>query len=133
MKWGIRTIVTIIALMLLFSACDAHSNKIDVPVTGNMKIVHNGFDPDLTFEAFIETIPSISIDDEKQILSILNGKEYVNDAPACVCDLIINSDNNMFLIHTEGGAVITTVDDRSISCILSDTELKELLTICETY
>ena len=103
MKWGIRTIVKITTLILLLSACDAQisnspSRKIDVSATGNMTIVRNGFDPDKTLEALIETTPSIDIEDERQILAIINGKEYISGDPAC---------------------------------ILSDTELEELLTICD--
>jgi hypothetical protein len=111
----------------------AEGGKIDVSVSGNMKIVRSGFDPDTTIEELIETIPSIDIDDERQILAIINGQKYISDTPACASDLYIFSDNNSFLIHTECGSIIATIDDRTMSCILSDTECEELLRICDAY
>ena len=131
MKMKIRIVVTIMLLMILFSACGTQSKIIDISVTGNMTIIRSGFDPDKTIENVIETTPSISIDDEKQILAILNGKELQKDAPACISDLTINCDDYMFFIDTGCGSVITTVDDKTMSCILSGDELAALLRICD--
>ena len=111
----------------------ADGTIIYVPSTGNMTIVRSGFDPDTTIEALVETTPSVDIDDESQIRAILNSKKYISDTPACASDLYILSDDYRFIIHTECGSIIATIDNSTMSCILSDTELEELLMICDAY
>ena len=118
----------------------ADGTIIYVPATGNMTLVRYFDDPSTVPDTIIDTtnedVPSIetnpSIDDERQILEILNGKKFerVSGGPACATDICIYSDNYRFLIHTACGSIIATIDDRTMHRVLSDDELEELLTFC---
>lgn len=139
--------ISITVLFLCITGCStkplqaeqAVGSKIEVSATGNMTIVRYFEDPDTVPDTITDTtnedVPSIetnpSIDDEKQILAIFNGKEYVSETPACASDIYIYSDNYSFYIHTECGSIIATIDNDTMSSMLSDDELKDLLTICD--
>lgn len=75
----------------------------------------------------------LSKEDSQAIMTLLNGKELINEFSACDSDLMLKSGDWKFIIHTDCGSVAAYHGDLEGSGELSKEEVTELRNILSSY
>ena len=140
MKRYILLVLTVTA-MLFLSACSTAADlpvpPVDVPgapyVAGTINITDTETMEVRGMYVNEQTI-EVSFDTAEALAEFFNGRALMGgEAPACACDLAVETDDWKILVHTECGSVMAHTDGIGGYTELTVDERVELCEILDTY